>query len=334
MEFIHAIDNNDIEYVNHLINNTDVNVDSAPYPTENTALNYAAIYNNLDIVKLLVKAGANLEIVNEDGETPLYNAALHGNIEIVKFLIESGANINAVDGISHYTPLHIAIFCPGYGLDMNDYKNYFNIATLLIKSGANLNIESSQHRTPLHTLVNSSIKINVDFDDEDANELHKDVIKIAKLLIQGGANVNAVDRNGNTPLHFAFKIDVADNELMRDNDFELAYILLEAGANNRLFNNDLGRPFDVAFDDDLTRFGEFLKKKNVTKKYSKMLTKKIRTRAMRNVRNKVDKTLVRSRKIPSYLAPSIAEYVVGSGKRTRRRRPNKKRKKRKRSKRS
>ena len=91
MEYIHAIDNNDIEYVKHLINNTDVNIDSAPYPTENTPLNYATIYNNLDIVKLLVKAGANLEIVNEDGETPLYNAALHGNIEIVKFLIDSGA---------------------------------------------------------------------------------------------------------------------------------------------------------------------------------------------------------------------------------------------------
>ena len=71
MEYIHAIENNDIDHVKHLINNTDVNIDSAQYPTENTALNYAAIYNNLDIVKLLVKADANLEIANEDGQTPL-----------------------------------------------------------------------------------------------------------------------------------------------------------------------------------------------------------------------------------------------------------------------
>ena len=322
MEYIHAIDNNDIEYVKHLINNTDVNIDSAPYPTENTALNYAAIYNNLVIVKLLVKAGANLERANEDGQTPLYSAVLHGNMGIVKFLIESGANINTAESISNYTPLHMALV-------MARFENYVNIAILLIKSGANLDAETSLRRTPLHILVNTSIEISVDFDDEDATE-EKNVIKIAKLLIQGGANVNAVDNDNNTPLHFAFKVDVADNEDMRDNDFELAYILLEAGANNRLFNNDLERPFDVAFDDDLTRFGEFLKKKNVTKKYSKMLTQKIRNRARANITKKIDKTLVRSRKIPSDLAPSIAEYVLGSGKRTRRHRPKKKRKKSKR----
>ena len=331
MEYIHAIENNDIDHVKHLINNTDVNIDSAQYPTENTALNYAAIYNNLDIVKLLVKADANLEIANEDGQTPLYSAVLHGNIEIVKFLIDSGANINTAESISHYSPLHLALFCPDlHGFNVDTHKNYFNIATLLIKSGANLDAETSLHRSPLHMLINTSIAINVDFDDKDANELHKDVIKIAKLLIQGGANVNAVDNFNNTPLHYAFKVDVVDNEFMTDNDFELAYILLEAGANNRLFNNDLGRPFDVAFDDDITRFGEFLKKKNVTKKYSKMLTQNIRNRARTNITKKIDKTLVRSRKIPSDLAPSIAEYVLGSGKRTRRRPPKKKRKKSKR----
>jgi len=331
MEFIHAIDNNDIEYVKHLINNTDVNIDSAPYPAENTGLNYAAIYNNLDIVKLLVKAGANIEKSNDSGETPLYNAAIHGNIEIVKFLIESGANINTVDGISNYTPLHVAIFCPGYDLDINAYKNYFNIATLLIKSGANLNVESSQHRTPLHILVNSSIRINVDFDDKDANELHKDVIKIAKLLIQGGANVNAVDNFNNTPLHYAFKVDVVDDAPMTDNDFELAYILLEAGANKRLLNSDQESPYVVADDEDLTRFKEFLKNKMLDK-YAKKLTQTIRTRATRNkVKEKVNKILVHSN-IPSDLTPSVTEYIVGSGKRTRASRPKRKRKKSKRNK--
>ena len=328
MEFVHAIDNNDIEYMKHIINNTDVNIDSAQYTTGNTALNYAAMKNNLDIVKLLVKAGANLEKENDNGETPLYNAVHHNNIEIVKFLIESGANINKAEALDHYTPLHLALFCPGYQLDLNSYKKFFNIATLLIKSGANLDAETSPlHRTPLHMLINTSIQINADFDDKDAKKLNKDVIKIAKLLIQGGATVNALDYENDTPLHYAFKVDVVDDEPMRDNDYELAYILLEAGADNRLFNKDLFTPFDVAVVDDLTRFGEFLKKKNVTKKYAKKLTQKIRERAMTK---KVEKTLVRSHKIPSDLGPLIAEYGAGVGKRTKRRPPKKKRKKSKR----
>ena len=135
-----------------------------------------------------------------------------------------------------------------------------------------------------------------------------------KLLIQGGATVNALDYDNNTPLHYAFKVDVVDDEPMRDNDYELAYILLEAGADNRLFNKDLFTPFDVAVVDDLTRFGEFLKKKNVTKKYAKKLTQKIRERAMTK---RVNKTLVRSRKIPSDLGPLIAEYGAGKRKKTR-----------------
>ena len=329
MEFVHAIDNNDIEYMKHIINNTDVNIDSAQYTTGNTALNYAAMKNNLDIVKLLVKAGANLEKENDNGETPLYNAVHHNNIEIVKFLIESGANINTAESISHYSPLHLALFCPDlHGFNVDTHKNYFNIATLLIKSGANLDAETSPlHRTPLHMLINTSIQINADFDDKDAKKLNKDVIKIAKLLIQGGATVNALDYENDTPLHYAFKVDVVDDEPMRDNDYELAYILLEAGADNRLFNKDLFTPFDVAVVDDLTRFGEFLKKKNVTKKYAKKLTQKIRERAMTK---KVEKTLVRSHKIPSDLGPLIAEYGAGVGKRTKRRPPKKKRKKSKR----
>ena len=307
MEFVHAIDNNDIEYVKHIINNTDVNIDSGQYTTGNTALNYAAMKNNLDIVKLLVKGGANLEKENDDGQTPLYSAVHHGNIEIVKFLIDSGANINTAEAGSDYSPLHLALFCPGDELDVNAYKNYFNIATLLINSGANLNAKTSNHRTPLHMLINTSILINVEFDDKDANELHKDVMKIAKLLIKGGANVNAVDNDKNSPLHYAFKIDVVDGEPMRDNDIELAYILLEAGANLKLRNNDDETPYEVADVDDLTRFDAYFKKN----KYAKKLTQKIRQRAMTNKVKKVNKTLVRSRKIPSDLAQVIAEYGAG-----------------------
>ena len=158
---------------------------------------------------------------------------------------------------------------------VNAYKNYFNIATLLINSGANLNakLPTTEHH---YMLINTCILIII-IHDKDANELHEDVMKIAKLLIKGGANVNAVDNDKNSH-HYAFKIDVVDGEPMRDNDIELAYILLEAGANLKLRNNDDETPYEVADVDDLTRFDTYFKKN----KYAKKLTKKFVNNAMTN----------------------------------------------------
>lgn len=60
----------------------------------NTALTYACAGGFVDIVKVLLKAGANIEDHNENGHTPLMEAASAGHVEVARVLLEYGAGIN------------------------------------------------------------------------------------------------------------------------------------------------------------------------------------------------------------------------------------------------
>ena len=59
---------------------------------EETPLMYAVrARSKLNMLNLLVAAGADLDAVNDDGETPLYLAITFGQTEVVEFLINKGA---------------------------------------------------------------------------------------------------------------------------------------------------------------------------------------------------------------------------------------------------
>jgi ankyrin repeat protein len=49
------------------------------------------------IAKLLIKAGSNVNAVDENGYTPLHQCVAKGLVEVASVLIENGANVNAVD---------------------------------------------------------------------------------------------------------------------------------------------------------------------------------------------------------------------------------------------
>lgn len=66
--------------------------DSVTYEHSKKTPLTAAAYTNLAKVRLLVEAGANVEIALKDGETPLYWAALRNRFDIIKYLFENGAD--------------------------------------------------------------------------------------------------------------------------------------------------------------------------------------------------------------------------------------------------
>lgn len=80
----------------------------------------------LDSVKFLVENGANIEVKNKDGYTPLIVASWNGHLEIVKFLVEKGANVEAKNDYGD-TPLTLA------SMDGN-----FEVIKFLIENGANI----------------------------------------------------------------------------------------------------------------------------------------------------------------------------------------------------
>ena len=72
---------------------------------------YACKNGNEDLVKYLINHGADINKVNEAGETPLFNACSGKNGNLVKYLIEQGVDINK-EKIGGETP-HYLIFIQG-----------------------------------------------------------------------------------------------------------------------------------------------------------------------------------------------------------------------------
>jgi ankyrin repeat protein len=60
------------------------------------------------ILTLLIKAGANLNLQNNLGQTPIAIAVQKGEIDIVQQLIDAKVNVN-LPNTQNYTPLHLAI---------------------------------------------------------------------------------------------------------------------------------------------------------------------------------------------------------------------------------
>ena len=102
-----------------------------------TPLEYALINCNPDIVSLLIRHGADVNLKNQFGATSIFLACDENTIEL---LLDAGANINfrTYDGI---TPLLSAL-----------YKRNHYIAMRLIEQGADVNVLSPEGTSPLNML--------------------------------------------------------------------------------------------------------------------------------------------------------------------------------------
>ena len=62
----------------------------------------------MDSTKMLVAAGADIDIRAVDGSTPLHVAAQHGHVDQARLLINAGAQVDVQDTKGR-TPLEVAI---------------------------------------------------------------------------------------------------------------------------------------------------------------------------------------------------------------------------------
>lgn len=110
-----AVEKGDLNAVSLLIGNgADVN----SIDTGHAALTRAASGNHLEIARVLLDAGANINSVSQEGYYAIYYAAQSGSPELINLLLEFGADINRVDDnkTSKYplSPLHAACAAGNY----------------------------------------------------------------------------------------------------------------------------------------------------------------------------------------------------------------------------
>lgn len=136
----------------------------------NYYLRKACVDNKMEIVKLLIEKGAD---VNNGIWTLLHIAAQKGHTEIARLLIKNGAIVNKLDK-DEWTPLYTASY---YG-QTETFK-------LLLEAWADSSIKDKDSNAPLHIAA------------------QKGHTEIVKLLIAAGADLTITDKYGKTPLYRA-----------------------------------------------------------------------------------------------------------------------------------
>lgn len=173
----------DLEKASALINNgADVNLAEK---SGSTPLHLAVIQGHFDLVKKLIESGANASLNknSNDNKSPLYLAAENGYIDIFSYLIDIGSelDIEQSDKMNDYTMLHAAV-----------HRGKFDMVKHLLDLGFDPNSRNLDGQTPIMLIFGI-----IDTTPED-------LINMINILINGGANLNLIDSKGVSPLLLAY----------------------------------------------------------------------------------------------------------------------------------
>jgi len=173
----------------------------------------AAMMGDVDVVRQLLREGADVNAAQGDGMSALHWAAERGSAELTEMLLYAGATVDAVTRIGRYTPLHIA-----------SRNGQAQVVSAVLSAGADVGARTDPGgTTALHLAATAG----------DAS--------VIGLLVEAGAEVDAREAEWQqTPLIFA----AARNRI------DAIHALLESGADPNLaaesFDLTAQRPIDRA----------------------------------------------------------------------------------------
>ncbi|XP_066139655.1 protein phosphatase 1 regulatory subunit 12A isoform X4 [Euwallacea fornicatus] len=166
-----------------------------------TALHQACIDDNLDMVEFLVEHGADVNRGDNEGWTPLHATASCGLMYIAKYLIEKGGDVAAVNNDGELA-IDIAECQKMEGL----------LKSEIVKKGIDCDAarndeERAMLRDAQEWLATKSSLVNEPHQKTGATALHvasaKGYVDVIKILLQCGADIDAQDVDGWSPLHAA-----------------------------------------------------------------------------------------------------------------------------------
>lgn len=121
-----AIRNGRTEMVDYLLSIDGINVNVKGKASGKTALMLASDRGEAGLVNRLIKLGAKVNDINDDGWTALHVAALRNHVDVTSVLIRGNSDLDFTDSFGH-SPLHVA--CS---------KGSAEVIQLLIEAGCNL----------------------------------------------------------------------------------------------------------------------------------------------------------------------------------------------------
>lgn len=171
-----------------------------------TPLIKAVAHNDKQMVSKLLKEGANINDPDLEGRLPIHWAAQEGvSIEIFQCVIPPDINIKDNLGMTalHYAASrnhpHIVDFFIEKNLDLNVPQKEYGSSTPLQKAIFGGHIDIVKQLIPYCEIEKK--------DDQGCTALHiaayLNKVEIVKLLLTNGANKNAQNNDGHTPLFFA-----------------------------------------------------------------------------------------------------------------------------------
>ncbi|XP_057654778.1 ankyrin-2-like [Diorhabda carinulata] len=188
------------------------------------SIHLAARYGRIEFLEYLFEEGVDTNLNDRCETTPLFSSIINGQIRAFRFLINHGANVNKIDRYGN-SPLHFSV---GFG--------FKTITDSLIRKGAVINRRNFSGLTPLHLaarygpvemlklLYEAGAECKLTGKCRHYSPLHLAAdsgnIEILDYFISKGADVNFQTEHGYSLLHAA----------VRNNHPKLALYLIDHGA--------------------------------------------------------------------------------------------------------
>jgi len=200
--------------------------------------------DDTDFLRMILDSGANVDTLDENGNSVLFYASELGLANTVKILLDSGADVNKKNN-SGETALQVAVA-----------YNKPEIVTILLRNRADMNAKNNSGETALQVAVaynkpeivtilqsheadmvfmRKSLENEADMNAKNADgnttlmlasrDGHAEIVV---MLLASGPDMNAKNHDGNTTLMLA----------SREGHAEIVAMLLDSGADMNAKNND------------------------------------------------------------------------------------------------